>query len=614
MGFLDKIKNTFNSSNNFRYLDNLIHSGVKEIILDSDISLEDNEKTEYLDGIELDVDDLIIDGNGHRIDARIKTRIFHCSGNNVTIKNITLTNGITHENGGAIYNESKELYIFNSALVENIANKYGGAICNEGTIRIQNLSFKKNHAGSSNDIQNNNQLIIKRTLSSDRRKSITNDNHCFIESRKFLENIESFGKIFDIESLEDNQRDFSYLNNLIHSGTNEIKLENDIRLNIENNEDCLYKYGININQDNLIIDGNGHTIDAQKLGRIFHSTGKNITLKNIKFINGFLDGDGGALGNSGELTIIGCTFYANTVKSLTPRTISPANGGAISNSGKIIIIDSTFNKYTADIGGAAVNNRDGVLNISKSKFFDNTAKESAGAINNGINAELNINQSQIFKNSASLDGGAVKNGFGKLSITESKMYDNIAHKAGAIFNNFGVLVVTESRLFNNSADYGGAIVNYRSELTIAESGICGNTALNSGTIINDEGNFKIISCEIMQNESPDNIILNKDFLQINDSSFKANQSNQIILNDGDESDLSIFHGNFIKNQSKESVIDNNGKSLTVEKTLFDNNDSYNIINKNELTLINPKIKEESKTILNNGYIFMKHSIQTKVKT
>lgn len=66
-------------SKNFKYLDDLIHSGAKEIVLDSDIVLGDGEESEYEDGIRLDVDDLIIDGNGHGIDARGKARIFECT-------------------------------------------------------------------------------------------------------------------------------------------------------------------------------------------------------------------------------------------------------------------------------------------------------------------------------------------------------------------------------------------------------------------------------------------------------------------------------------------------------------------------------------------------------
>ena len=53
------------SSKTFKYLDELIHSGAKEIILDSDIFLDSNEELEYINGIELDVNNIIIDGNGH---------------------------------------------------------------------------------------------------------------------------------------------------------------------------------------------------------------------------------------------------------------------------------------------------------------------------------------------------------------------------------------------------------------------------------------------------------------------------------------------------------------------------------------------------------------------
>ena len=92
-----------NNIKNFKCLDNLIHSGVKEIVLDSDIVLGDDEKYKYLNGIKLDVNDLAIDGNGHAIDARGLTRIFYCTGKNVTIKNMILKNGFS-EDGGAIHN------------------------------------------------------------------------------------------------------------------------------------------------------------------------------------------------------------------------------------------------------------------------------------------------------------------------------------------------------------------------------------------------------------------------------------------------------------------------------------------------------------------------------
>lgn len=122
--------------NNFKYLDDLSHSGVKGIVLDSDIVLSDGEESEYKKGIKLDVDDLAIDGNGHAIDAQGKTRIFFCSGKNISIKNIILKKGCS-ESGGAIDNRG-ELTIMKSSFTGNTA-KEEGAISLK---RQKNLNLK----------------------------------------------------------------------------------------------------------------------------------------------------------------------------------------------------------------------------------------------------------------------------------------------------------------------------------------------------------------------------------------------------------------------------------------------------------------------------------------
>lgn len=82
-----------NCQKNFTYLNKLIHSGEKEIKLEHDIIYEKGEKSMC---IFVDVNDIVIDGNGHSIDARGLTRIFIIKGRNVTIKNIKLQNGYAH--------------------------------------------------------------------------------------------------------------------------------------------------------------------------------------------------------------------------------------------------------------------------------------------------------------------------------------------------------------------------------------------------------------------------------------------------------------------------------------------------------------------------------------
>lgn len=175
---------------NFSQLDELIHSGAKEIELTSDVVLGDGEEMEYFDGIKLDVSDLVINGNGHAIDACGKTRIFICSARNVTLKNLTLKNGyvfneeeslkdmflgifksrkkekrdgvvlnlggltlsdcmVAANRGGAIYN-SGTLTVTDSTFNNNVTEKVnGGAISNWGALTVRKSTFKQNNANGS---------------------------------------------------------------------------------------------------------------------------------------------------------------------------------------------------------------------------------------------------------------------------------------------------------------------------------------------------------------------------------------------------------------------------------------------------------------------------------
>lgn len=169
---------------NFKYLDDLIHSGINEIVLDSDMILSDDEESEYLEGIDLDVDDIIIDGNGYTIDACKKTRIFTCTGRNILIKNITLKNGFTEMGAGAIYNaENSILTIMNSTFNQNMATGLdygrilfggtGGAIINQGELCILRSSFNENIANNNGGAISNagNLRIIGSKLNKNKTKS-----------------------------------------------------------------------------------------------------------------------------------------------------------------------------------------------------------------------------------------------------------------------------------------------------------------------------------------------------------------------------------------------------------------------------------------------------------
>ena len=486
-----KSVNTDNDGN-FRYLDELIHSGATEIVLDSDIILGDGEESYYENGIDLDVD-LAIDGNGHFIDACGKARIFNCTAN-VAISNIFLKNGAAGE-GGAIYN-SGELRVVDSSFEANKA-EYGGSICNENRLSIERSSFKQSDCGvifNKNDanlmvveslfvensslngslIFNSGEIKIAGSKFSDNQATedlfynegmlsfiesviehnlsedviINNDSDSYLEIlnsniyenkshktailnngnsnivRSQVHNTNSNGLCRDIINngdltldgckFESQQNicndgrisvrhmdiephiyppvkppvppipenyDFDYLNRYVHENlTGEIILDMDVVL--KNYERDFLSGGIELDVDGLVIDGNGRTIDADGFSRMFIVTGNNITLRNIKFQNGFIHRDFNKSQNYGaaiqvnpnaSLKIENCSFTDN---------FSHNGGGAIFNQGKLYVCDCLFENNGCKLdGGAIVNKAD--LIISDVEFKGNTSRIGSAIYNRG---------------------------------------------------------------------------------------------------------------------------------------------------------------------------------------------------------------------------------------
>lgn len=370
---------------------------------------------------------------------------------------------------------------------------------------------------------------------------------------------------------------FRDLDELIHSGVKEIFLDSDFIL--DDAEESDYKEGIELDIDDLVIDGNNHTIDAKGKVRIFLCRGKNITIKNITLKNGFAH-DGGAICNSNN-----CVLTIND-SILTQNTAQKYGGAVYNDHGHLIIIKSALSGNTA-VNGGAIDNM-GNVTISDSTFSGNTAV-NGGAIYNYYGSKLIITDSEITQNIAQISGGAIYKKGGDLTITDSAITENISHGDGGAIRNTGTLTITNSVLNKNTK----VLSNY------------------SG------GNLKIFKCEISSNKSNNELILNKGYLEIYNSHFKDNHSKYILINEYGEYNISIIDGEFIDNTVEEAIIFNNGSSFTIQNTVFNNslsqNNSNNIINKTDLTLRSPKIKNEGKTILNEGHIFIQKTLNVESK-
>lgn len=200
---------------------------------------------------------------------------------------------------------------------------------------------------------------------------------------------------------------------LIKSGKNEIFLDTDIIL--DENEYSTYLNGIEIKGENIIIDGNNHTIDAREKTRIFNISGQNIVLKNLYLKNGYVDRKGGGLyiDKKSQITLINDTFENN---------YSFFKGGAIFSKGNIKIINCKFKENTAkDFGGAIYIMKEN-LEIESSEFYGNAVDGFGGAIYT-CHSKIKIKNS-IFEKNVSNNGSGVLEGDGKTNIQNTEFYNN----------------------------------------------------------------------------------------------------------------------------------------------------------------------------------------------
>ena len=691
---------------NFKYLDYLIHSGEKEIVLDSDIVFEDGEESEYYEGIKIDVNDLTIDGKGHVIDACTKGRIFDIVGKGITIKNITFKNGFntnagaifnersadscllyckiennmaqdnggaiknlgtlriikstlkenrSPKSGGAIYNDSElkissstfidnstkekgggiynhyrgKLTIANSDFNKNMANCDGGAIYNQysGKLTITDSAFQENIAkGNGGGIANKHDLFLRdsrfhENISEGNGDDIFNDGGriTFPMGRKTDMNIYDLGVIYELKELDEEQRDFSYLNRLIQSDANEIKLDHDILLDISKNEEEIYSDGIRIDRDDFLLDGNGHEIDAQGLARIFYTSGKNIIIKNISLKNGY-NPEGGAICNIGKISLENIYLKNNFGGAIFNKIEYPDYDTTIE--GEVSIENAIIEKNLAESG--AIHN-EGRVFIKNSRMERNIG-QNGGAIYNNRNMDVEdciISENTIAGGIKTSGGGGILNS-GKVTIRNTSFIENSSRKGSAILNSeidipklyHSTKITILKCIFKNNYSETGEIYNERGEIELRHStfdkreeielkqSTFANDFDKEGYSIYNSSNLKIFNCKF--NACKQNLIFNSNLMEIHSSDFEDISSEiAIIENDGEFANLSIDKGKFINNTSGYATIYNQGKDCSISGTVFENNHSqkehcHNILNETILLLKEVDLKDEFLSILNNG--------------
>ena len=540
------------------------------------------------------------------------------------ITDSNFTNNKAHFSGAVDICEGK-ITIKNSIFVNNSAEYCAGAIAvdsqiNKPAVEIINSKFDSNSAEYGGAIYNYyNLTVVDSTFTNNSKDTIYN---------------------FRVANLDLGIKTFTDLQNAIGLVRGTLTLDSDIAMT--DDEAAGFVDGVAINK-NIRIDGKGHTISAEDLGRIFSiGEGFTVTLTNATLINGKAD-KGGAIYNDGSLTLSDVKLSDNAADSY---------GGAVFNNGHLVVSDSVFDSNdivnrgsaSVDYGGAAIYNwKEGTLKVTNSNFTNNiknykNGDNLVGAITTIGNATVSgsnfVNNSGRWGGAISATGAELRKNSSTLTVSNTIFRDNAALYAGAVYiwgsnyniadcvfdnntafgkgnmtpnnNNGGALVVSQvskfnepitgtisgSKFTNNKAQYGGAAYFNKGFVTITDSVFENNIATAEGGAVG----FSRASVKDL-------------VVSINNSSFVGNKApvaGAIFTN----VDSKITNSNFTKNTASKggAVLNENGAKLTVDNSTFKDNaaDSYGgaVLNNGELIVTNSVF--DANDILNRGSAGVDH--------
>jgi CSLREA domain-containing protein len=200
----------------------------------------------------------------------------------------------------------------------------------------------------------------------------------------------------------------------------------------------------------VTIDGNGSTIDAAAIDRVFDIQGNfSVTINNLTIKNGSAKG---FLSAGGGINIRGATVVLNNCLVTNNSTVQDV--GSLDNGGGIAVYGS-FDGPTATATLAH-------LTLNGTTVSVNAAANGGGIL--CVLCALTISNSTISSNTATGgDGGGIEvvGNSSTLLITNSTLSGNTAARGGGLSVPFGTSVSTSSlnRIANNTAAIGSAIFN-----------------------------------------------------------------------------------------------------------------------------------------------------------
>ncbi len=248
-----------------------------------------------------------------------------------------------------------------------------------------------------------------------------------------------------------------------------------------------------ITVNGLVINGNGAVISGDNMVRVFTvEIGADVGLNNVNMTNGFGGVAGGAIFNSGTLSLLECVIT---------NSAAGANGGGIFNDGTLIVTDCAINGNASDDGGAIFTSG-GTVIISGGEMSGNTAfGNGGGAIYNNL-GDVSISGGALIDDNDATQGGGIVND-GTLTITDSTIHANGSQGlGGAILSFTGTVLIEASTLSHNTADTGGGgVAVLDGTVYLVNSTVSGNAGALFGGGVLSVATVNVLNSTIVLNSS-----------------------------------------------------------------------------------------------------------------
>ena len=459
------------------------------------------------------------------------------TGSTLAISNTTFSGNTASGNGGAIYNTGSTLTVADSNFSGN-SGKNGGALYNgSGKITVTDTIFKSNSSDDGAIIASNSNLII--TGSSFEYNSGTGS---LVKSEETV-------MIYDT-TFTDNTN-----NGDLIAGRTIIVNGGSFARNIDN------KSVVNASGDVIITDV---VFEANKSrDSIIAATG-NVTVTGGSFTEN--------IGNQSVIDAGGDVALENGVRFIG----NESSDSVVSANGDITVNVAGFERNQG--AGSLLNSVNGDVLIDGSIFAGNT--------NTGdliIGQSITVNGGSFENNT---NNTSVINAGGDVTLMDASFRENESSDSVVVAN--GNVTVTGGSFTENTGNQ--SVIDAGGDVTL-ENGVTFIENESSDSVVSANGNVTVDGGSFMNNRGTGSLIKSNNTVTVNETTFTGN-TNMGDLITGQS--VTVNSGNFTDNTGNESVI-NATDSVTVQESVFHGNGTQTLIKGRDVILNESSIYENTAT-------------------